>query len=49
LGVNDNNARPGNEAVFAEDLGVFIFLEVVGFGEERWEVEVRREDADAKS
>jgi len=48
LGVDEYGARPDGNAVFAEDLGEFFFLDLVGIGEKGWEIEVTREDADAE-
>jgi len=48
LGVDDDKTRPDLEGVFAEDLGEFFLLDLVGIGENGYEVEMTREDADAE-
>ena len=48
LGVDEDSARPDKHAVFAEYLGEFFFLDLVGIGEKGWEIEITREDADAE-
>jgi hypothetical protein len=48
LGVDDDRARPELETVFAKDLGVLVFHELVDFRDEGREVEGGGEDADAE-
>ena len=48
LGVDDDKARPDLEVVFTEDLGEFFFLDVVGIGENGYEIEFTRQDADTE-
>ena len=45
LCVDDNRARPELDAIFAENLGMFMFHPVVHFGDDGWEVEGGGEDA----
>jgi len=48
LRIDNNRARPDLNTVFAVDLRVLVFLEVVSFGDEGWELEGGREDTDTE-
>ena len=48
LGEDNDTALPERGAIFAEDLGEIFLLDLVGIGENRWEVVVFREDADTE-
>ena len=48
LCVDDNRPWPEFDAIFAKDLGMFVFHELVDLGDGGWEVEGGGEDADAE-